>query len=115
LGIEVRRSREEIILAQTKYTSDILMKAGMLGCKAATTPMSCTKKVSKVEAHALSEEDATRYRSTVGALHYLTLTRPNISYAVDKVCQFLHAPWTTVKRILRYIHQMKEIGLRVRK
>jgi histone deacetylase 1/2 len=87
LGIEVRRSREEIILSQTKYTSDILMKARMLGCKVATTPMSSTEKLSKVEGHALSEEDATKYRSTVGALQYLTLTRPDISYAVNKVCQ----------------------------
>jgi histone deacetylase 1/2 len=119
LGIEVRRSREEIILSQTKYTSDILMKARMLGCKAATTPMSSTEKLSKVEGHALSEEDATRYRSTVGALQYLTLTRPDISYEVNKVCQFLHTPtdvhWTAVKRILRYIQQTKEVGLRVRK
>jgi histone deacetylase 1/2 len=51
----------------------------------------------------------------VGALQYLTLTRPDISYAVNKVCQYLHAPttlhWTTAKRILRYIKQTPSVGL----
>jgi hypothetical protein len=45
--------------------------------------------------------DSTQYRSIVGALQYLTLTRPDISFAVNKVCQFLHSPttihWTAVK------------------
>jgi histone deacetylase 1/2 len=55
----------------------------------------------------LGVHDATRYRSIVGALPYLTLTRPDIAYSVNKVCQFLHAPttvhWATVKRIIRYL------------
>jgi histone deacetylase 1/2 len=45
----------------------------------------------------------------------LTLTRPDISFSVNKVCQYLHAPttshWTAVKRILRYIHGTSRVGL----
>jgi histone deacetylase 1/2 len=51
----------------------------------------------------------------VGALQYLTMTRPDISYAVNKVCQFLHAPttvhWTGAKQILRYVKGTPTIGL----
>ncbi|PKI70550.1 hypothetical protein CRG98_009055 [Punica granatum] len=46
-------------------------------------------------------------RSTVGSLQYLSLTRPDIAYAVNRVCQFMHCPttvhWMAVKRILRYL------------
>jgi histone deacetylase 1/2 len=57
--------------------------------------------------------------SIVGALQYLTLTRPNISFAVNKVCQFLHAAttvhWAAVKRILRYVRGTLHLGLKIRK
>ncbi|KAM0070796.1 putative RNA-directed DNA polymerase [Helianthus debilis subsp. tardiflorus] len=59
--------------------------------------------------------DATLYRSIVGALQYLTITRPDISYAVNQVSQFLHAPTTAhfqeVKRILRYLKGTISYGL----
>jgi histone deacetylase 1/2 len=61
----------------------------------------------------------TCYRSVVGALQYLTLTRPDISFSVNKVCPYLHAPttthWSTVKRILRYISGTKKFGLKIRR
>jgi hypothetical protein len=55
----------------------------------------------------------------VGALQYLTLTRPDICFPMNKVCQFLHAPttvhWSAVKRILRYVQGSLTTGLQVRK
>jgi hypothetical protein len=51
----------------------------------------------------------------VGALQYLTLTRPDIAYAVNKICQYLHAPttihWTAAKRVLRYVKHTFDVGL----
>jgi hypothetical protein len=63
----------------------------------------------------LGPEDITRYRSIVVALQYTTLTRPVLSFSVNKVSQYLHTPtsvhWTAVKRILRYIHGTRMVGL----
>jgi hypothetical protein len=63
-------------------------------CKADDTPLSVSDKLSLVDGDPLSSEGSTRYRSIVGALQYITLTRPSIDFFVNKVCQFLHAPTT---------------------
>ena len=79
----------------------------MRNCKTSSTPLSVSEKLSKHEGELLNAEDSTKYRSVVGALQYLTLTRPDLAYLVNKVCQFLHSPttvhWSAVKRILRYV------------
>lgn len=60
-------------------------------------------------------QDQKQYRSIVGVLQYCTLTRPDLSFAVNKVCQFLHAQttshWNLVKRILRYLKSSYTLGL----
>jgi hypothetical protein len=52
-------------------------------------------------------DDPSLYRSLVGALQYLTITRPDIAHAVSVVSQFMHKPsishFQAVKRILRYV------------
>jgi hypothetical protein len=84
-----------------------------------STPLSSDEKLSLTDGTPLSPDDATSYRSVVGALQYLTLTRPDISFSVNKVCQFLHAPtnhhWSTVKRILRYLHDTNGLGVKISK
>ena len=106
-----------IVLTQEKYARDVIKRVGMKDCNPSNTPMSTTNKLSLLEGVLLSPEEGTKYRSIVGALQYLTLARPNISFSVNKVCQFLHAPtivhWTAVKRILRYLQGSVETGLRL--
>ena len=92
LGIEVTRGEHGLVLSQEKYAREILSQVGMSNCKPCTTPLSSTEKLSCFEGIALGSDDGTKYRSIVGAFQYLTLTRPDISFAVNKVCQFLHAP-----------------------
>jgi histone deacetylase 1/2 len=91
----------------------------MLQCTTAPTPLSSSETLSLVQGDPLGPEDSTQYRSIVGALQYLTLTRPDISFSVNKVCQFLHAPttshWSAVKRILRYIRGTLKVGLTFRR
>lgn len=60
-------------------------------------------------------EDQHWYRTVVGSLQYLTLTKPEISFAVNLACQHMHAPrqshYVAVKRILRYIKGCIHQGL----
>jgi len=120
LGIEVEKKPSgDLLLTQRKYAKDILTRMGMLKCKPVSTPMSSTEKVSQYDGDPLGPEDCTRYRSIVGALQYVTLTRPDLAFAVNKVCQYLHSPttahWTAVKRIVRYLKFSENVGLLIRK
>jgi hypothetical protein len=84
-------------------------------CKAADTPASSSSKLLQTSDTLYS--DPTRYRQIVGALQYLTFTRPDICYAVNKVCQFMHSPtdghWSLVKRIVRYLQGTASYGLHI--
>jgi histone deacetylase 1/2 len=115
LGLEVSCSSAGLTLTQHKYSLDLLHRASMLNCKHAATPMSATDPLSVLDADLLSPDDATEYHSLVGGLQYLTITRPDVSYAVNRVCQFLHAPrtshWLAVKCILRYVCFTASYGL----
>jgi hypothetical protein len=117
LGIEVNHVHNGIILTQEKYASDLLKKVGMNNCKAVSTPLVVSEKLSASKGTPLGQNDSTQYRSIVGALQYLTLTRPDIAFPVNKVCQFLHCPttdhWMAVKRILRYLKQSVKTGLKI--
>lgn len=88
-----------------------------MNCRPVNTPMSSTEKLYNHEGEYLGPPDASQYKSIVGALQYLTLTRPNISYIVNKVYQFLHMPttvhWSAVKRILRYLRDTASMGLKI--
>ncbi|XP_058751767.1 uncharacterized mitochondrial protein AtMg00810-like [Vicia villosa] len=114
LGIEVTHlSNGSLLLSQTKYICDLLAKANMASANGMPTPMVSSNKLSKFGSTAVP--DPTHFRSIVGALQYATLTRPEISYSVNKVCQFLSNPleehWKVVKRILRYLSGTLHHGL----
>lgn len=114
LGIEVSHQPDgSLFMSQAKYIRDLLTKAKLSEAKSVPTPMISSLKLSKHGTDYLA--DPTFYRSIVGALQYATITRPEISFAVNKVCQFLAQPleshWTAVKRILRYLKGSLSHGL----
>jgi histone deacetylase 1/2 len=80
LGIEVKKFSQGIELTQEKYALDLINKVGLKNCKSLPTPLSTSEKLSVTEGELLGPEDGTRYRSIVGALQYLTLIRPDISF-----------------------------------
>jgi hypothetical protein len=81
-------------LSQEKYAMDLLERVGMKHCKPVMTLLSTSEKLSLEGGMRLGEKDSRRYRSIVGGLQHLTLTRPDLSFSVNKVCQFLHASTT---------------------
>ncbi|XP_052113798.1 uncharacterized mitochondrial protein AtMg00810-like [Arachis duranensis] len=114
LGLEASYlSIGSVHISQTKYASELLKRAGMETANSMPTPMMSNTKLS---AH-YSEpfHDPKLYRSIVGALQYLTMTRPDIAFAVNRVSQFMHQPtllhWKSVKRILRYVKGTVDHGL----
>jgi histone deacetylase 1/2 len=117
LGIEVTPTQGGILLKQEKYAGDILTRVGMSKCKVSVAPLVAMEKLSRMDGDSLSPKDSTRCRSIVGALQYLTLTRPDLAFTVNKVCQYLHSPttvhWTAVKRILRYVRCTSDFGLKI--
>jgi hypothetical protein len=89
----------------------------MDGAKDVTTPLFTS--VSLKLADSSSSVDSTEYRRVIGALQYLSLTRPDISFAVNKLSQFMHSPtqthWTATKRLLRYLKNTIFHGINIRK
>jgi hypothetical protein len=112
LGISVSRSDTSLVLSQRQYILDILERAGMSSCKPCSTPVDTHSKPSKDGAPVA---DPTHYRSLARALQYLTFTFPDITYAVQQVCLYMHDPWephfTLIKRILRYLQGTLDHGL----
>ncbi|XP_062089558.1 uncharacterized mitochondrial protein AtMg00810-like [Humulus lupulus] len=113
LGIQVARTSAGLHLSQHKYIQDILHRAEMLDSKIYNTPMSTASVLSASTGTLLP--DGTQYRRIVGALQYCTITRPDVSFAVNRVCQYMHSPtdahWQAVKRILRYLKGSAHHGL----
>jgi len=113
LGIEVKQNSDHLFLCQTKYASDLLTRAYMSESKPIATPLSLKQVIMQQDSVALT--NPTEYRSLVGALQYLTLTRPDIAYATNLLCQKLQTPTVAdlarLKRVLRYIKGTINLGL----
>lgn len=106
------RTPQGLVLSQYKYAMDLLVKAGMSNCRPCATPSSLRPE-SDIDSAPVSNLEL--YRSLVGSLQYLTLTKPEITFAVNSVCQHMHLPleshYTDVKRIQRYIKGTLNQGL----
>lgn len=113
LGIQAISHPSGLFLHQTKYTEEILHKAGMSTCNPMLTPLPL-----KLNVMSNGDDlfpDPTYFRSLAGKLQYLTLTRPDIQFAVNFISQRMHAPtmqdFSLLKWTLRYLRGTSSLGL----
>ena len=94
-----------MILTQQKYTKDILKSSGITNFKNVVTPLPLNMKFNNIDGEKL--QDATLYRSLVEKLNFLTNTRPNLSFSVQTLSQFMQDPrtthWEALLHTLNYI------------
>lgn len=115
LGIQVTRDSTGFFLSQHKYAVELLDRANMSQCKPVSTPVDTRSKLSGDAGPPVA--DPSDYRSIVGALQYLTMTRPDLVYAMQQACLSMHDPreqhLALVKRILRYVRGSSTHGLHI--
>ena len=93
LGIQATRTEHGLHFCQAKYIVDLLTRFHMIRAKAAKSPCPSGSKHSRYNGESLL--DPSEYCHVVGSLQYCTLTRPEISFAVNQLCQHLHSPTST--------------------
>lgn len=113
LGVEFLPHPDGIVLSQSKYISDLLHDTNMHDSNGVATPMCSTSPLLVIQGE--PPLDVTEYRKILGKLQYLSFTRPDLSFAVNKLSQFMHHPqrahWQAVKRLLRYLKSTSTHGL----
>ncbi|KAL3500134.1 hypothetical protein ACH5RR_039227 [Cinchona calisaya] len=94
-----------IFLSQHQYIIDILKKTNLLDAKPVGSPMALNGTLQQYDGSPATNSHL--YQSIIGSLQYLSFTWPDISYAVNKLAQFMHQPfkvhWQALKRLLCYL------------
>ena len=113
LGLKITHSTDGLYITQAKYASKLLSRAGLTDSKTVDTPVELNVHLTPTGGKPLSNPSL--YKRLVSSLVYLTVTRPDISYVVHQVSQYLSAPQSThyaiVLRILRYLKSTLFHGL----
>nr|GEX90362.1 copia protein [Tanacetum cinerariifolium] len=113
LGLQVNQSLSGIFINQSNYVNEILKKYGLNTCDIIGTPMDIKDKLDLDQVG--TPVDGTKYRSMIGALMYLTSSRPNIVHATCVCARYQAHPTEKhlkeVKRIFRYLRGTVNMGL----
>nr|GEY65707.1 hypothetical protein [Tanacetum cinerariifolium] len=109
----LKRIDDDILVVQSNYVLEILKKDGMESCDPVSTPMEIKDKLD-LDQHG-TPVDATKYRSMISALMYLTSSRPDIVHATCLCARYQAKPTEKhlkeVKRIFRYLQGTFNTGL----
>jgi hypothetical protein len=113
LGLQVKQTKQATFVHQTKYTKDLMKKFNMAELKSVSTPMSSTASLGPYEDGEVV--DQREYKSMIGSLLYLTVTRSDIHFVVGLCARFQASPRsshrTAVQRIFRYLKYTPEFGI----
>ncbi|KAK2966043.1 hypothetical protein RJ640_014094 [Escallonia rubra] len=113
LGLKATHGPRGLFLAQRKYALDILSESSLSASKSVAFPMEQNHGLALANGPLLS--DPGPYRRLIGCLVYLTITRPDICYAVHVLSQFMQSPrsqhWDAALRVLQYLKAAPGEGL----
>nr|GEX27976.1 hypothetical protein [Tanacetum cinerariifolium] len=113
LGLQVKQKKDGIFISQDKYVAEILRKFRLTDGKSASTPIDTKKPLLKDPDG--KDVDVHTYRSMIGSLVYLTLSRPDIMFAIYACARFEVTPKAShlhaVKWIFRYLKGKPHLGL----
>jgi hypothetical protein len=113
LGLQIDYKPSGFFVHQSKYAMDVLSWQNMSTCKPYSSPFVSSSKLSSDLDDFLL--DPTPYHSLVGALQYLTFTCPDLSFAVNSLCQHMQSPTSAhlvaAKRVLHYVRGTISHGL----
>ncbi|XP_020688185.1 uncharacterized protein LOC110103715 [Dendrobium catenatum] len=114
-GIQVVKTKHDVFLHQEHYARDLLTHAGFSDCKPAATPLGLK---CKEQRDTQPFSDPTHFWKLAGSLQYLSITRPDIAFATNSICQHMHQPsnhdYLKLKRILRYMKGTIDFGLPIK-
>jgi hypothetical protein len=113
LGIQIKQTKQDTFIHQAKYTNDLMKKFNMDALKPISTLMSTTTSLDPDEnGKAVNQWE---YRSMIGSLLYLTVTRSDIQFIMCLCARFQAFPrsshWMTVQQIFRYLKHSSEFGI----
>ncbi|XP_070004338.1 uncharacterized mitochondrial protein AtMg00810-like [Nicotiana sylvestris] len=122
MGIEVLRSKSGVILNQRKYVLELVSDLGLSGARVANTPLECNLKLTTMEYDKAIGvkgdemlEDINKYQKLIWRLMYITITRPDINFAVQTLSQFMQASkkshWEAATRLVRYLRGIVGQGI----
>jgi hypothetical protein len=113
LGLQVKQTKDETFICQIKYVNDLLKRFGMDNSEPIKTPMTTNVHLDLDEGG--NSIGLKLYRSMIGSLLYFIASRPDIMFSIYMCARFQASPkechMMVVKRILRYLRQIPNLGL----
>ena len=106
LGIEVSHTDKGMVLAQQKYTKELLKSNGIQHLKKVVTPLTLNLKLKLDDGELLT--DLTKYRKLIGKLNILSNIRSDLAYTIQHLSQYMQQPrsphWNALLHTLNYIY-----------
>ncbi|KAG6466920.1 hypothetical protein ZIOFF_075291 [Zingiber officinale] len=113
LGLQIENLDKGIYVSQFSYAKRLIEKFGLIDGKKRSTPLDVNTRLRRDEGTCLS--DPRPFRTLVGSLIYLTITRSDIAFSVGMVSRYMQEPrkphFEEAKKILKYVNSTLNLGL----